>query len=288
MNDSSNPLSVSNDRPLDPLTTEILTVIDETLRKLECPWMLVGATARDLLLVHVFGMHVTRATRDVDFGIAVESWEQFSAVRTAILAAGRFTEDSRTTHRLLYRSPNSEHPIPVDFIPFGGIADPEGRIAWPPDADFVMNVSGFTEALGDALRVRVNERLTVPVVSLAGLAILKLIAWNERRSDKDATDFHRILSSYGDAGNADRLYDEEAAVLEQEEFDFESAGAFLLGRDASAISTKATRRQVLALLSDKSVLQGLTFQMLGPRGHMEDAFAGAAGLLDRFIRGLVA
>jgi predicted nucleotidyltransferase len=46
--------------------------------------LLVGATARDLLLVHVFEQPVRRATLDVDFAVALASWEQFEALKAEV------------------------------------------------------------------------------------------------------------------------------------------------------------------------------------------------------------
>jgi len=40
-------------------------------------FFLAGATARDLMLVNVYGLRPGRATRDIDFGIAIESWDEF-------------------------------------------------------------------------------------------------------------------------------------------------------------------------------------------------------------------
>ena len=47
--------------------------------------MLVGATARDLLLFHVYGHAVIRATYDLDFAILVDSWEQFGSVKQLLV-----------------------------------------------------------------------------------------------------------------------------------------------------------------------------------------------------------
>jgi predicted nucleotidyltransferase len=128
MTDTSNLLSIRDDRPLDPWTAEILQAIDRPLQKLECPYMLVGAMARDLLLVHVFGMKVMRATRDLDFAIAVESWERFSVVKQRILEIEWFTASPKTEHRIFFQAPNMEYPTPVDIIPFGGVANAENEI----------------------------------------------------------------------------------------------------------------------------------------------------------------
>ena len=51
----SNQLFISPERPVDPLTLSILELIDRLLRDAKIRYMLVGATARDLLLYHVFG-----------------------------------------------------------------------------------------------------------------------------------------------------------------------------------------------------------------------------------------
>jgi hypothetical protein len=59
MHNSSNQLSISPERPLDPLTLETLKLLDGLLRGEAIPYMLVGATARDLLLYHVFGQAAT-------------------------------------------------------------------------------------------------------------------------------------------------------------------------------------------------------------------------------------
>jgi hypothetical protein len=103
MNDSLKPLSLKTDRPVDSLTIEILKTIDPVLRELACPYMLVGATARDLLLFHVYGNQPLRATVDVDFAIEVESWEKFSVVLHSILRSGLFKPFDRVPHRLCFR-----------------------------------------------------------------------------------------------------------------------------------------------------------------------------------------
>jgi predicted nucleotidyltransferase len=77
----SNQLFISPERPVDPFTLSILDLIDRLLRDAKIRYMLVGATARDLLLYHVFGHAVTRATYDLDFAILAGSWEQFAILK---------------------------------------------------------------------------------------------------------------------------------------------------------------------------------------------------------------
>jgi len=46
----------------------------------DTPLLLIGAAARDLLLVHAHGIHAAPATEDTDLAMAVGSWNAFSPV----------------------------------------------------------------------------------------------------------------------------------------------------------------------------------------------------------------
>ena len=103
MNVFSNQLSISPERPVDPFIVNILDLIDQLLRDANVPYMLVGATARDLLLYHVFGHAVTRATYDLDFAILVDSWDRFAIVKQLFLDTPGFTDKGRSGQRLYYQ-----------------------------------------------------------------------------------------------------------------------------------------------------------------------------------------
>jgi predicted nucleotidyltransferase len=214
MNSFLNPHTVDKSRPVDPVTLRILSVVNHVAAELELPYIVVGATARDLLLFHVFGIPVTRATADVDFAVAMDSWERFRELRGALLTSGHFRE-GKMEHRVYLQAPSVKDEIPVDLIPFGGVAE-DDVIHWPPHRETVMTVVGFEDAIAAAVHVQVDADFTIPVASLAGIAVLKLFAWRDRQTnDKDAVDLYRIISSYADAGNFDRLYDEEFQFLER-------------------------------------------------------------------------
>lgn len=106
-----------------------------------------------------------------------------------------------------------------------------------PAQDIVLNVAGFEEALASLVFMEVEADLTVRVASLPGLTLLKLIAWADRgrESNKDPADLYRLLTTYADAGNTDRLYDHELDLLEGVAFNMELAGAELLGRDVARV-----------------------------------------------------
>jgi len=252
-NSSSPPLEIRHDR-IDPLVLEAIRKIDEAARKHETAYFLAGATAREIMLRHVFGRPPGRRTLDVDLGIAVRDWDHFTRLKTGLIDHARFEPHARMVQRLIYPSRPS---VIVDLIPFGGIEGADRTIAWPPDEDIVMRVTGFSDGLASAVPVRLDQNLVIPVVSLPVLLVLKLFAWDDRRHEKkDAPDIYTLVREYGDAGNEDRLYGEEVGLLEAEDYDVELAGARLLARDsARMVSTDTKERARKILLSDAQMEQ---------------------------------
>jgi predicted nucleotidyltransferase len=102
MNSFLNPHTVDKSRPVDPVTLHILSVVNHVAAELELPYIVVGATARDLLLFPVFGLPVTRATADVDFAVAMDSWERFRELRGPSLRAA-ILEKERWSIACIYR-----------------------------------------------------------------------------------------------------------------------------------------------------------------------------------------
>ena len=76
---SNTLLNLSNSLP-----AEQVNVIRQVVRAAESQRLrlfMVGAQARDLLLQYVYNLAVHRATNDIDFGIIVESWDEFAKLR---------------------------------------------------------------------------------------------------------------------------------------------------------------------------------------------------------------
>ncbi len=290
MTGSSNPHFIEPVKTVDPLTRRVLRVVDRAAATAGAHYFVAGATARDLLLVNAFGMTPGRATRDIDFGIAVGNWHQFETLKRSLIESDEFESAPANTHRLFWTAARGAAGTPVDIIPFDGVAAKNKTIAWPPRGDVVMNVAGFEEALESSVRMRIERDLVVGVASIPGLAVLKLIAWQDRRheNNKDATDLQRLLVAYADAGNLDRIYDEETVLLEGAGYDMEFAGSQLLGRDAARICRQDTRRQISAILSSERMVDQLIRQM--HRSGFDDdgpQAERAAELLKRFSAGFL-
>jgi predicted nucleotidyltransferase len=73
--------TIRKDKPLNPVIHAVLTSLRDIGTSFDTEHFLVGATARDMLMTHVFGVDAARATRDVDFAVAVKDWHQFEDIK---------------------------------------------------------------------------------------------------------------------------------------------------------------------------------------------------------------
>jgi predicted nucleotidyltransferase len=267
-NTSNPPLEIQHDR-IDPVVLEAIRKIDEIARRHETAYFLAGATAREIMLRHVFGRPPGRRTLDVDLGIAVRDWDHFKLLKAALVEQAGFQPHARMVQRISYPSTPA---VIVDLIPFGGVETAERTIAWPPEEDIVMRVTGFSDGLESAVPVRLDQNLIIPVVSLPVLLVLKLFAWKDRKHEmRDAPDIYTLLRQYGDAGNEDRLFGEDMNVLEAEGYDFELAGARLIAHDAARMVSADTQKRLSEILESDALMEELTNQIIvsSPRNDPE-------------------
>jgi len=235
-------LDISN--KISRTTGDCLSALQAEACTLELDILLVGATARDILFSEY---SITgRATEDVDIGIVVGNWNLYYTYIQQLIDRGSFTLDTKRKHRLYF-----EQTLPVDIIPFGGIEEPEGNIIWPEDEGCTMRVTGFKDVHRHAIPTRIGQEKQIGLASLPGMAILKIIAWDERHKEfptKDAEDLSLILNNYAHAGNTDRLYTVYFEIIRELDGDLELAGARLLGKDMASIMSPTTRDTVREIL----------------------------------------
>jgi len=258
------PLEVDARRPLEPAAVALLQAIGSACARLDAAFVVAGATARDILMWHVHGIRPVRATRDVDVAVCAVSWPFHEQLVDALVATGQFTRAPKQQQKLLFESGTHGFRTELDLVPFGPLETPPGEIAWPPGGEFVLNVLGFQEAVDTALPVSIDARTVVPVASLPALALLKLLAWKDRRArqNSDAYDLLFLLRNYHDAGNRERIWDAAPDLLETHAFQPGLAAAALLARDAKRIASPHTRDAIRALLSDAATYTALGQDLL--------------------------
>lgn len=271
-------LCVAADRPVDPLTIEVLQSLESAAATLSIPFFVAGARARDLVLHHVFGYDIVRATRDLDLAVHVASWDQFAALKQHLLLSPRFAA-AREMQELRYDS-----ILRIDLLPFGGVTDSQGRIAWPPTNDVVLSMEGYPEALKHAVTVQIDASLAVPVASLASLAALKLIAWVERGASdrKDALDLGLLLLKYGEV-LADEIY--VGPAMERFDYDVLRAGAYKLGQHARENLGPASWSRLQAALAQPKRPERLAIHVADAYRHVDEPLDLAEVLLADFSAG---
>ena len=251
------------------------------------PFFIVGAFSRDLILKHRYGIEPRRKTGDVDLGVEVANWKQFEKLKESLIETGRFCLTPEK-HRLRCGA------ILIDILPFGPITDKDKKISWPPEHEVIMSMVGFEEAYEYSITSRLNSdpELDIKMASLAGLAIMKLISWNEKYPNRkrDAEDLLFIMNKYAEAGNSERLYEEDLSLLQEENFDTKLAGTRLLGRDMAKISDLRTVQIIKGILDaeTKELSQyKLATDMIRETGMAEVRFDEILLQLEKLKRGIV-
>ncbi|MCK5812868.1 MAG: nucleotidyl transferase AbiEii/AbiGii toxin family protein [Cocleimonas sp.] len=242
---------------------DVLRHIEHCTASLKIPYVLIGAAARDLLL-KANDLTSERATRDIDFSIEVIGWESFDQLKSCLLTLPEFEQD-RSKQRLIFRK-----SLPIDLVPFGTIEEQESEISWPPDYAVKMSVLGMSDVLESAISIRIADKphvLDVPVARIAGIGLLKLLAWNERKltTKKDAQDFYYLLQNYIDIGNINHLAENHVDLFD----DIDTAHARLLARDIKDISSKKTQQAITDILIQeiKSGIESYLIQSMLPKFH---------------------
>ena len=234
---------------------EVYSQINQIAVALDIPMLIVGATARDIILVHGFGASIERGTRDVDFGIEVQSWQHYHALQQALQQAG-FAADPQKVHRFSTHD-SAGMPWEIDLIPFGNVSDPQGQILWPPADDITMTVLGFAEAYATGWDIILtgNLRFALKVASPAGILLLKLIAWIERGQEfqgKDASDIYYLIRHYSKIPSVYGLLHDEGYMAVQD-YDDIKASAMKLADEVQAMAHPLTLTYLRIQLLDDAV-----------------------------------
>lgn len=238
---------------INPVLVDILRIINQEATSRQMLFFVVGATARDIVFNHCHAVRTYRQTRDLDIGVDLAGWDEFRQLSEALTASGRFAA-GREPYRLMYGR------FPVDIVPYGGVSPDNQTISWPPDHQIVMSIMGFQEAYDYGITVRLSDDpvLDVKVPTIPGMVMMKLISWNDRypARPKDAEDLLFLMDHYAEAGNEDRLYEDELELMQAEGFDQTLAGIRLLGRDLASVTTEATAEVIRSILAAETDEQG--------------------------------
>ena len=226
-----------------PFFKEVFEIIDKILVKKKVPYYLVGVNAIALELLKK-GIKPNRGTKDIDFALMVSSMGEYDKIVDA------FVEEGFTKAKAPFTVYHPKFNVAVDLLPFGQIEESDTDSFNERYSD--LHVLGFREVLEDTKEIPI-ENSVAKVPPLAGMVILKLIAWSDRpeERDNDLTDILRIIEVYYDY-EWDTIVEEHVDLLEAEPFDQHKIASRLLGREACKYLLKSNvlSERILELLEN--------------------------------------
>jgi len=276
--------NISSDKFQHPLLKPILEKLTDYFSKEGIHFYVIGATARDIIM-QIHDEKVGRATHDLDIAIAISNWDEFQKVEEGIVNIEGFEKDKTQKQRFIYLN-----DFQLDIVPFGEVMKEDDKIFWPPEKDIAMSVLGFSEVNEETNTVKIDDNIEIQIASLAGVFILKTVAWLDRnlKGNKDADDMAFIINNYHNI-NEQRAIEEHFDLYEVDEFDTQIAGSRLLGRDISTLlsesdSTKNKITDILKSEVDKEEESRLINQVLDT--HKNFNYDNIYECLNNILQGL--
>lgn len=259
---------------------EILRIISQIADELEIPILMIGATARDLVLHYAYNVRKMRATKDIDFAVMVENWAKYENLKSKLIESDDFAPVKNIEHRL---KENSTETF-IDIVPFGEIEFPKDKITWR--SEFEMTTYGFAEAFENALIIKLDDDLVIKVVSPIGLAMLKLKSWTDRKENKDSQDFWLVAKNFLDLGNEKLLYSKNSELLDDENFDLKIIGARILGREIGLIIRLETKEIIATIFENQKTLFSFALEIHRFEGKFDEDLDTYLNFLNSFWLGM--
>jgi len=214
---------------------EILEALERGFSKFGIDFYLVGATARDVWMRGVHEVPPKRATSDIDFGIMIKDSSIFEELKNYLIDIEGFTPYKENAFVLIWKDKTQ-----VDLIPFGEL-EHEGVATVKGTGFTSMNVEGFMEVFEQASEEIQTEDQHFKVCTLAGIVILKLIAWDDRpemRGD-DIDDIAEIIKNYFHF-NSDAIWEHHSDLFTDDN-DLDEIASQYLGREIGKIISGNTK-----------------------------------------------
>jgi predicted nucleotidyltransferase len=215
---------------IEPTLVPVVADVERGLRQLGVPFGVVGALVPELLL----DVRPARLTNDADVMVIVQTLADFETLKDQLAAYG--FERTRVPHRLRHTTGGL-----LDILPYSESIAPEGRLELQDG--FFFNMAGFRYVVPSAVQTTIDGGLTLPLAPLPLYAVLKLVAFSDRKAAKDLGGVLHCLEHY--------LEDDERRYG----IEFEGSGvpydytcAHLLGLDSRPFLDDAVVATVTAVL----------------------------------------
>lgn len=215
---------------IEPRLIPVVADLERGLRQLGVPFGVVGALVPELLL----DVRPARMTNDADVTVVVETLGDFETLK------GRLSEYGFANTRIPYRLRHASGGV-LDILPYSESIAPNGRLEL--QGGLVFNMAGFRHVVPHAIEASVEGGPTLPLAPLPLYALLKLVAFSDRKAAKDLAGVLHCLEHYLESD--DRRYGLEYG---DGGVPYEYTCAHLLGLDGRAFLDSAMSRTVSVVL----------------------------------------
>ncbi|MBS3028243.1 MAG: hypothetical protein HCA25_14465 [Dolichospermum sp. DET50] len=210
--------------PLNSETKKFLTDFKSIIDLLEVPMLLIGAQARLLIFDSQYQVQ-GRATNDWDVAVKLDNWDKYNLLITTMTTGQNpLFKKTRVIHKFIH----IETELEVDVVPFGDISKPKEEINWQDGNQ--MSVLGLEDAFANT-EIIIIDNIEIRVADIDAFIALKLLAWNERRANKDLEDIITILLKSANEEDEQRVYDEFVDEIIEGNFEVDEAAIIFIGRN---------------------------------------------------------
>jgi len=234
----------TNFKQIKEVYTNIFDALERAFKKFGLDFYLIGAQSRDVWTNHL--RLDKRTTRDIDYCVYMRDYAAWQQLTAYLVKEEAFTRDNKEPYRFYLGET-------MDLIPFGEIEQNGEVVLENPITE--LSVFGCREVTEEAVVIEG----TFKVVTLPGLCIMKLVAFNEKpdRRAKDMDDFLFILENYGEIAG-EQLFNGANEDLIENDFELPIAAARMLGRHIAPIVNKNTALKQKVVNALQQRLQGFT------------------------------
>lgn len=256
--------------------------IEKALVSLQIDYYLIGALARDMWFQGVNDIKPKRATSDIDFAILLQNKSVFDQLKKYLIEKEGFSEYKENPYVLI--TPNK---IEIDLLPFGEIEE-DGKVVVSGTGMTTILVDGLNEVYNSNIPVvNIDDKISFKVCPLAGIVLLKLIAYDDRPESRvhDLTDIADIFKYYFTINDSEIWENHSDLFIDEMSLEFISAR--VIGREIGKIleSNLKLKDRIISLLnSDENKNFSMISQTIAL--HLNNTIENSIKLLQEIVSGI--
>lgn len=261
---------------------KVIESFDKAMKGFGVDFYLIGARARDLWLA-AKNMAPQRATLDYDFAVSIQNLDQYKKLLEYLEKTGDFINDNNIPQRIY----TADRKYIIDLLPFGEIEN-----AWYvtfDDKDKTRIATlGLLEVYGKSFPFSFEGNIEILTASLAGIVILKLIAWIDRTDvrGKDMKDISFIIENYFDLQD-DLIYEKHNRFFEGDR-EIDQIAALALGSEMKEIlvASEMLNKVVLEVLNKHANLKDASSMVQIIAAEMDKDFSNVIEYIELILQGI--